>query len=401
MRVLLIHNHYGSDAPSGENVVFSLERQLLLAQNHEVRTLERHSDSIRSQGWLGMMRGGLVTPWNPAVSREMRRMFAEFRPHVVHAHNTFPLVSPAVFRAAQGAARVLTLHNYRLFCPAAIPLRNGRICTECMDDRSVIPAIRYGCYRGSRVATVPVAASVALHRRIGTWTRDVEAFVALTNFQRQRMTAAGLPEERVFVKPNFYPGMPLMVPWSERDHSVVFAGRLSPEKGVKTLVSAWLEWGAGAPPLVILGDGPLRLGLESRVREAHSERIRFLGSVGPEEAQRWIAQARLHILPSESFEGFPMVLREAFAFGTPSLASDLGPLPELVRDGGGVTFEAGNWQDLLTKARQLWSDFATLGRLSRLARQTFEERYTDVANYRILMGIYSKALDRAGVAVED
>ena len=119
----------------------------------------------------------------------------------------FPFISPAIFHAIGArAALVLTLHNYRLFCPAAIPIRAGRVCTECLDTRSVWPALRYGCYRNSRLSTLPLAFSVALHRNLGTWTRHVDAFIALTKFQRETMVAAGLPEGLVHVKPNFITG---------------------------------------------------------------------------------------------------------------------------------------------------------------------------------------------------
>ena len=107
----------------------------------------------------------------------------------------------------------------------------------------------HGCYRGSRLATLPLAASVALHRRLGTWTNQVDAFIALSEFQRARMIEAGLPAELVHVKPNFYPGDPTVVPWAERNQSVVFAGRLTAEKGVRALVRAWLLWGESAPEL--------------------------------------------------------------------------------------------------------------------------------------------------------
>ena len=141
-------------------------------------------------------------------------------------------------------------------------MRAGKVCTDCLDRHSVLPALRHGCYRGSRLATLPLAANVALHRHLGTWTKQVDAFIALTEFQRERMIEAGLPAERVHVKPNFYPGNPVIVPWRIAGRSVVFAGRLTAEKGVLALVRAWLMWGASAPELRIVGDGGMRAELE-------------------------------------------------------------------------------------------------------------------------------------------
>lgn len=192
MRVLLVHNFYRSSAPSGENQVFEMERALLERRGHQVDDFTRHSDEIVRQGARGAIKGAASTPWNPSSARKLRKRITSFNPDVVHAHNTFPLLSPAVFPAAKGIARVLTLHNYRLFCAAAIPMREGRVCTDCLDRRSVFPALHHRCYRGSRVATVPLAASIALHRSRGTWATDVEAFIALSEFQRQRVVDAGL-----------------------------------------------------------------------------------------------------------------------------------------------------------------------------------------------------------------
>ena len=249
MRVLLVHNFYGSAAPSGENQVVEIERALLQSRGHEVVEFSRDSDELRSQGIWGAIKGAAATPWNPRSAQAICQTVANIRPDVVHVHNTFPLISPSIFHvlAGTGVGRVMTLHNYRLFCPAAIPMREGKICTDCMDQRSVLPALKHGCYRHSRLATLPLAMNVALHRGLGTWTHQVDAFIALSDFQRQRMVDAGLPAERVHVKPNFYPGSPRIVPWEQRKPYVVFAGRLTAEKGVATLMRAWQLWGADAP----------------------------------------------------------------------------------------------------------------------------------------------------------
>jgi glycosyltransferase involved in cell wall biosynthesis len=403
VKILLVHNYYGSGAPSGENQVFELERALLERHGYDVQVFVAMSDRLRARPVLGRIEGALVTPWSWRGARDVRREVVRFAPDVVHAHNTFPLLSPAIFHAiGTRAARVLTLHNYRLHCAAAIPLRNGQPCTECMDRRSVLPALRHGCYRGSVLATAPLAASVALHRALGTWERQVEAFVALTEFQRELMVASGLPAERTWVKPNFYPGSPKPLEWSQRRECVVFAGRLSEEKGVAHLVDAWIAWGDSAPELRILGDGPLRRSLEARASAAvASGRIRFLGQVAPSEAETEIARARLLALPSVWFEGFPMVLREAFAFGTPAAVSGIGPLPRIVEHGRtGVVFRPGDAATLLKEVRSVWNG-GTLETMSRAARLEFELRYAQDANRKQLMAIYERAIEvqkeRAGL----
>lgn len=392
MKVLLVHNFYGSAAPSGENEVFEAEKALLQARGHEVAEFTRHSDEIRALGVWGAVRGALATPWNPWMTRAVKRAVARLQPDVVHAHNTFPLISPGIFKAiGQRGARVLTLHNYRLYCPTAIPMRAGKVCTDCLDTRSSWPALRHGCYRGSHLATLPLATSVSLHRRLGTWTNQVDAFIALSDFQRGVMAESGLPLDKVHVKPNFYPGLPSVLPWRTRAPYVVFAGRLTAEKGVATLLRAWRAWGAAAPELRLVGDGELRPELE---RMAAGLSVRFLGQIGSPDAQAQIAGARLLVLPSEWFEGFPMVVREAFAFATPAAVSRIGPLPSIVEEGeNGVIFEPGDPQSLLKTVRDAWEAPGELERLAAGARQSFETLYTEDANYRKLMTIYERAMD--------
>jgi len=387
----MVHNFYGSNAPSGENKVYEAEKALLLSHGHEVEEFTRHSDEIRTKGLLGTMQGALATPWNPWIVRALRQKVEHFRPDIVHVHNTFPLISPAIFYTiGNRAGRVLTLHNYRLFCSAAIPIRQGNVCTECLDSQSAWPAIKYACYRNSRFATLPLAVSVGLHRRLGTWTNKVDAFITLSDFQRKLMSESGLPIAKMHVKPNFYPGMPSVVPWQERKPYVVFAGRLTSEKGVVSLLRAWQAWGEAAPELKILGDGELRTELE---RMAVSLPVSFHGQVSSKEAQAQIARARLLVLPSECFEGFPMVVREAFAFGTPVAVSNLGPLPSIVQHGSsGVLFSPANPESLLCEVRSAWETSGLLEQLGQGARVEFEANYTEEANYKILMNIYDAAV---------
>lgn len=394
MRILIAHNRIGSSAPSGENVVVDSEFDLLRRRGHAVRMFERDSDTIRAQGIWGALRGAAATPWNPFAATAIRREVEEFGADVVHVHNTFPLLSPAIFPAVgRRAVRVLTLHNYGLFCAGSLPLRDGRVCLVCLEQQTVKPALRYGCYRNSRLATMPRAIGVALHRGLGTWEKHVDAFIALTEFQKKRLVAGGLPGDRVFVKPNFFPGDPVVVPWKERGSYVVFVGRLSREKGVSTLVRAWKSWGADAPELRVIGSGPDQSRLES---QAEGARIRFLGHLSLDEARRQIAHARLLVLPSECYEGFPVVLQEAFALGTPVAVSDVGPLPELVQDGRtGVVFKGYDSGSLLERVRSAWSAEGLLEGFGRQARATYLELYTEQINYTRLIEIYEAASEIA------
>ena len=394
-RVLLAHNYYRSSIPSGEAQVVAAETSLLKQHGHPVKGFFRSNDELLDKHILGQLKGALSTPWNPFSAKSCKRAVSEFNPDVVHVHNTFPLFSPGIFHSiGTSAARVLTLHNYRLFCPAGTPLRNGMVCTQCIDQKSVLPALKYGCYRDSRLATIPVALGVALHRNISTWKNQVDAFIALTEFQRNIMIEAGLPPELVHVKPNFYPENVSLTSWEERRDNVIYAGRLTPGKGIESLVQAWMMWGASAPELRIAGDGELRHSLE-RMAAAHPEvKISFLGQLPGDEARKEIARSRLLVLPSLSLETFGLVILEAFASGTPAAVSDVGPLASIVQDGeNGIVFSPGNPRSLLDTIQNAWEKQGKLKYLATGARRSFETCYTEDVNYIRLMEIYEQAIE--------
>jgi len=394
MRVLLVHNFYGSENPSGENVAFVAERELLKSRGIEVVSFETSSNQIRSRGVAGLIAGGLSTPYNFRSAAHVRKLALDAKPDIVHVHNTFPLISPSVFWCVRDlpCAVVFTLHNYRLFCAAGMPMRAGQVCTECLDKRSVIPALQHGCYRGSRMATIPLALSIAMHRQIGTWTKHVDRFITLTNHQREMMVEAGLPSGLVSIKPQFYPGTPQPLPWASRDKKALFVGRISPEKGVRDLINAWKLLGADAPDLDMIGDGPDRTTLENQIRSEGLDRVRLLGQLSFGDTQKRIAQSRLLIVPSTWFEGFPMVIREAFAFGVPVAASRLGSLAELVNEGtNGFLFPPNSPEQIAAVIRSAWADHEGLERLATGARESFLASYTEDANFATLLAIYADA----------
>lgn len=391
MKILLVHNYYGSSAPSGENRVVEAEKCLLLRKGHEVLEFSRHSDELRSTGLMGMIKGALATPYNPFIVRAIQKDIADFKPDVVHVHNTFPLISPSIFSAiGNRAARILTLHNYRIFCPAASLMRAGMVCTSCVDLHSTWPSIVHGCYRNSRMATLPIAANVSLHRALGTWQREVDTFITLSDFQRTIMNQAGLPLDKLHVNPNYFAGNPQVIPWHERGNYAVFAGRLTKEKGIQSLVNAWIAWGVNAPELRIVGDGPLRISLQNA---ASGSAIKFLGHLSYDETVKQISNAQLLMLPSECIETFGLTLVEAFASGTPAAVSNVGPLPSIINDGiNGIVFEPANPQSLLSTVYNAWQTQGYLEHRGVAARNSFDTLYTEEIHYSKLLDIYNSTI---------
>ncbi|MCE2509400.1 MAG: glycosyltransferase family 4 protein [Alphaproteobacteria bacterium] len=383
MRILLVHNFY--QQAGGEDAVFANEHALLAAHGHEVRKLTITNDAVR--GAFRVLKTALVTPYSAAARRRMAASLAEHEPDLVHVHNFFPLFTPSIFDACleAGVASVMTLHNYRLICPAATLYRSGHVCEECVTG-SPYRAVLHGCYRGSQPGSLAVARMVKRHRAAGTWQTRPDRFIALTEFARQKFIEGGLPEDRIRVKPNFLPeGAPAAGGPPASRAGGLFVGRLSPEKGIHTLLRAWRDLGVS---LRMAGDGPL---LEEVRREAPSA-VTVLGARPKESVAEEMQRAAFFVLPSEWYEGFPMVLLECFRAGLPVIASKLGAMAEIVEEGqNGLTFAAGNSGELAAKVRWAEANPEAMRAMGKNARKLYEANYTAEANYTRLMEIYEEA----------
>ena len=381
-------------------MAYLAESDLLRSHGHTVIEFTRKSDELLSRGYAGALRGAFSSVWNPFTLRKLKRVIGENHPDLVHIHNSFPLLSPSVFYATreEEVPTVMTMHNYRVACSAATAVRDEEACLLCLDRKSVLPALRYGCYRKSRMATLPVAAMIAFHNAVETWNNNVDEFITLSEFQRAKMLAFGIRADSLHVKPHFMERPPEPVRWSAREEKCVFVGRLYEAKGIHLLVDAWKRWGDGAPRLEIIGDGPMRASL-SRAVDAGGlgRKVTFTGNVSHEETIGRISKAKLLILPSLCFEGFPMVIQEAFALEVPVAASNIGSLPFIVKENvSGSLFSPGNSQEILASVRRLMSEPGSLAALGKGARREFEEKYTAEKNHAMLMEIYRLAIIRRG-----
>jgi glycosyltransferase involved in cell wall biosynthesis len=387
--MLLLHNHY--QQPGGEDEVFAAEGDLLEACGHRVLRYVLHNDSVAE-----MRRPALAkaTVWNSVVYREIRALIRRDRPQVAHFHNTFPLISPAAYYAAraEGVPVVQTLHNYRLLCPNALFFRDGGVCEDCLGKMVPWPGVAHACYRASRSSSAVVAAMLTTHRTLGTWKAAVDSYITLTEFARQKFIQGGLPAEKIVVKPNFVhpdPG-----PGQGRGRYFLFVGRLSQEKGVDAMLAAWKRLRKKVP-LKIVGDGPLA----SKVGEA-AERLSEVEWMGRQPKDRVLAlmkDARALMFPSVWYEGFPMVIAEAYAVGLPVIASDLGSMSSLIDHGRtGLHFHPSDPDDLAAKVEWASLHPAELKRMRQDARSEFEAKYTAERNYRLLMEIYRTVVERVG-----
>ncbi len=392
MRVLVVHNRYRTSAPSGEDAAVFNERRMLESRGVEVFSFDRCNDDIDESSLLAKTATAANTIWSQRSRSELRQYVRRIRPDVVHVHNTFSMLSPSIYGAckAEGVPVVQTLHNFRLFCPGALFLRDGKPCEDCV-DRSLLQSVRHRCYRGSLAATATLASMLTLHRALGTYSDNIDRYIALTDFARSKILKGGIAAHKLVVKPNFVPNPPAA------GHGgggyVVYVGRLLEGKGAQTLVAAWRQ--LPSVKLKIVGDGALRAGLEAMARHENLN-IDFLGMQGRSAVLDIIANAELLIVPSEWYEGFPMVIAESFACGTPVLASRIGSLEELVEEGArGKKFTAGDPRELAQHVRMMLDDEVGLRRMRTNARAHFEAHLTEQQNYVQLTGIYADVIDQA------
>jgi glycosyltransferase involved in cell wall biosynthesis len=389
MKILSVHNSY--QQPGGEDQVFAQEADLLRLHGHQVLLYQASNDQVTGTNPLVLLGN---TIWNRQTYRELRALMQRERPEIVHVHNTFPVISPAAYYAAneEGIPVVQTLHNYRLLCPAYTLFRDGHVCEDCVGKSIPWPSVVHACYRASRPATAAVAAMLATHNYKQTWSKTVSAYIALTDFARDKFIQAGFPAAKIFVKPNCLQADPGR--GEGRGNFALFVGRLTPEKGISTLLEAWRELGHELP-LQVAGDGPMAPEVEQASRE--TENVTWLKWLPRAEILQRMKHASVLVLPSKWYEGFPMILAEAFAVGLPVIASNLGSMSSIVDHGRtGLHFEAGNASDLVDKVRWLRAHPAEAMHMRTQARLEYEAKYTGDRNYAQLMRIYESVLSPPG-----
>ena len=385
MRVLVLHSTYLSGQASGENRTVDEEIRLLREAGHSVGTL---LPARRTSKLLGPPREALSAVWSTDASERVRRLCVEQRPDVVHCHNLFPALSPAVLRAATGASVpvVQTLQNYRLLCLPATFLRDGQLCELCL-ARNPWRGVVHRCYRDSLGGSAALAASLIVHRRFGSFDR-VTLYLAASQFVRTKHVEAGFPAGRIVVKPNFA--------WkSERREGsgefFLYAGRLAPEKDVATVISAVARIGA---KLVIAGTGPD----EAALRRTAPPGVDFLGLVRPSRVQLLLRGARALVVPSLSYEGAPVSVVEAYAAGVPVIANRIGALPEFVTNDRSGLLVPSRDPAALARALEQLSDDREAIRLGAGAWKMWSDRYTPEHALRALEAAYKRALECHGDA---
>ncbi len=390
MNILIIHNSY--QEAGGEDVVVAQESRLLERNGHRVSTYKRSNDEIDDLSFR--QRLGLISRIVSANDSKVavRGILRDLKPEIVHVHNTFAMVSPSVYEVCQeeGVPVVQTLHNYRLLCPAATFYRSAGPCEECV-THGLLRSVRYACYRESRVMSGAIALMLKTHRSRQTWSGQIDAYIAISSFVKGKFVQAGFPASKIFVKHNFVDPDP-----GERSGPgdyALFLGRLSPEKGLSTLLQAWKRL-PSAVPLVVAGDGPMRGRLEAEVASERLQSVHFAGRLKRGEAHDALKKAAFLVVPSVWNEPFGMVVAEAFACGTPVLGAYAGAIQEMLDDQvTGLHFATGDPDALAKSVAWAWGHSPELVAMGKSARRVYEERYSANTNYDRLMTIYASAIN--------
>lgn len=383
MRILSIHNGY--QIRGGEDESCAAEQSLLENNGHQVDLYEDHNDRIKE---LSAPHLALKTIWSDEAYQAVKQILRKKHYQILHAQNTFPLISPSVYFAAKdaGVPVVQTLRNYRLLCPNALFFREGKICEDCLGKSVPYPGVVHQCYRDSLAASAGVAAMLVTHRLIQTWKQKVDLYIALTQFAKRKFVEGGIPAEKIVVKPNFVsfdPGV-----GDGEGNYALFVGRLSVEKGLDILLKAW-ERLETKLPLKIVGDGPW----SEQVMEATKRypNIEWLGRRPMAEVYDLMGQAKFLVFPSKWYETFGRVAVESFAKGTPVVAADVGAIAEVVESGRtGLRYDPRSSEDLVKQVEWLLSHPTELARMRLEARHEFESKYTAEKNYHQLIAVYER-----------
>ena len=382
MRVLMAHNYYLE--AGGEDESFQAEAAVVESAGHEVTRYTIHNSDIAR---MSSLRAATRVLWNQESYDDIARLLGSRKHQVAHFQNTFPLMSPSVYYAATeaGVPVIQSLRNYRLACANGLLFRSGAPCEECIGAHAPWFGVVHACYRESRLASAVVAGMVALHKTRGTYANTVNTYVTMTEFAKRTLVRAGIPDARIVVKANFLvtdPGV-----GDGRGGYALFVGRLSPEKGVATMLAAWARLRRWIP-LKVVGDGPLAPALPLT-----SEGVEWLGRRSANDVLQLMGGAQMLIFPSESYETFGRVAVEAYAKGTPVIASDIGAIAEVVDHGRtGYRFRPGDTEHLVVTVEQALAQPSVLEAMRREARLEYESKYTAEINRRQLLAIYDAAV---------
>lgn len=405
-RILIVHNYY--KLSGGEDRVVEDEKKLLEDHGHQVFLYTRSNLEIDEYSSLQKLNMIVNSVFSIRTYREVRKIIKEKKIDIVHVHNTLNLITPSVYYAAFSShvPVVQTMHNFRLLCPAATFLRNGKICEQCV-NHGLGCAVKHACYRDSRLQTLMSVIILKVHRLLGTYKKLY--YICLTEFNRKKLLQGklGIRKDRTFVKTNFVMDPETFfktdsgadsniesktdpkigfktdskVDLVGKEDYYIFIGRLEKIKGIDILLKAWKDL---PQKLLICGTGPEENKVKAYIKKHHMEQVQLMGQVPHEEVLKLLAGAKALVFPTQWYEGQGIVVPESYAVGTPVIVSDLGNPKAMVEPGKtGLCFSHRDPEDLKRVIREFekadgWE-----------TRDVFLKKYSSQINYQLLYKIYN------------
>lgn len=405
---LLFLNNYHYLRGGSEQVYFG-EMELLKSHNYIVDAFARRtSEDIPSRcaeffpedmktdsltPGLGMFKTVKEILYSSESKKKLNLLLDEIHPDMIHAHNIYGRLTTSVLDLAKkkNLPVVMTLHDYKLICPSYKLMSANQVCEDCKGGK-YYQAVLNKCHKGSYAASFVYALESWFNDFFNKYKNNISFLIAPSRFLREKFIEFGWSENKIVYNPNYIVADDFEPNYEPEDY-LVYIGRLSVEKGIKTLVNAFQKVASKNIQLKIVGDGPERKNLEEWAQT--DSRIEFAGYLSGEELRGVTSKAKAAVIPSEWYENAPISILEAFAFGKPVIGAEIGGIPEMIDDGvNGFLFESGNVEDLTDKLNKfLDCTKSEIIQMGKAARQKVEDCYNPGTHYEKLMNIYQKAID--------
>lgn len=386
MKILIVHNDYGKF--SGEEAVVHDHAALLCEMGNEVIEYRRSSSEL--QCVFGAVKGFLCGLGNPMAKKVFRNKLEQNRPDVVHIHNLYPLISPAILPIAKkmNIPVVMTVHNFRLVCPNGLFAVNNHICEECAMRRCVTPCLRHRCLEGE-LKTLGYAMRTWIAQRKRWYLDNVDKFLCLTKFQRDKLVEYGVPSEKCTIIPNFIEQVRTDESGKKLPGSgyVGYLGRLSEEKGIDILLAV----------AKLLPDIPFKIAGSGHEKYADkaSHNVEFMGYLDGFDKQEFMMNAKINVMTSRCYENFPTTLLQAMASGVPSVVPQLGGMPEIIHGAGECYPFCDTTEDSAMRVadilRRLWYNPEQLVTYREGAKKRIRDFTSDVVG-PALLNVYNEVI---------
>ena len=368
------------------------EKELLESKGHEVYFYERSNEELKSFSAFEKAKMLASYHWSKRSYSEVKKIMEEFEPDIAHFHNIFIMLTPSVYKACQekDVPVVQSLHNFRLLCSNGVFFRDGHVCEDCLES-NLFESVKHRCYRGSFFQSYLISNMIDGTWKKRIWTDVIDRIIVSTEFTKGKYVEGGIPEEKIVVKPHFVMRQDVSMPKEQtgrKESFVLYAGRVSEEKGARFLIEAWKHM--PSIPLKIVGDGPLTKELK---KEVHAANVEFLGFVDEEKFESYMRNSSFIVVPSTCYENFPRVVVEAYSYGKPVVVPNHGSFPHIVKDGEtGYLFNIESIDQFVSKVTKLFNDHKLRSEMSSSAFQQYLSHFYPEKNYEMLMNIYKQLI---------